>query len=108
MDCYQVVGVANIAYGIYRWLCNSFVGCFAKSYAGAFFQIIIDLISMHGIHKRMVQFQKSIKNLFLIYTGTTYTLRNKNCSKHERRTAGSVWETWAILAADGVYCVKLE
>ena len=29
-------------------------------------------------------------------------------SKHEKRTAGSVWETWIVAAADGVRCTRVR
>jgi len=29
-------------------------------------------------------------------------------SKHEKRTAGSTWETWRAAAADGVRCVRVR
>ena len=29
-------------------------------------------------------------------------------SKHEKRTAGSAWETWTIAAADGVRCARVR
>jgi len=30
------------------------------------------------------------------------------CSKHEKRTTGSAWETWTVAAADGVRCVRVR
>ena len=29
-------------------------------------------------------------------------------SKHEKRTAGSAWETWTVAAADGVRCTRVR
>ena len=29
-------------------------------------------------------------------------------SKHEKRTAGSAWETWTVAAADGVRCARVS
>jgi len=29
-------------------------------------------------------------------------------SKHEKRTAGSAWETWTVAAADGVCCARVR
>ena len=29
-------------------------------------------------------------------------------SKHEKRTAGSAWETWTVTAADGVRCARVR
>ena len=29
-------------------------------------------------------------------------------SKHEKRTAGSAWETWPVAAADGVRCTRVR
>jgi len=29
-------------------------------------------------------------------------------SKHEKRTAGSAWETWTVTAADGVHCARVR
>ena len=29
-------------------------------------------------------------------------------SKHEKRTAGSAWETWTVAAADGVRCARVR
>ena len=30
------------------------------------------------------------------------------CSKHEKRTAGSAWETWIVAAADSVCCARVR
>ena len=29
-------------------------------------------------------------------------------SKHEKRTAGSAWETWTVAAADGIRCARVR
>ena len=35
-------------------------------------------------------------------------LGNWPCSKHEKRTAGSAWETLTVAAADGVRCARVR
>ena len=35
-------------------------------------------------------------------------LRNWPRSKHEKRNAGSAWETWTVAAADGVRCARVR
>ena len=46
------------------------------------------------------------------YTESLFLLRrhlgNWPRSKHEKRTAGSAWETWTVAAADGVRCARVR
>ena len=44
------------------------------------------------------------ESLFLL----RHHLGNWPCSKHEKRTAGSAWETWTVVAADGVRCARVR
>jgi len=38
----------------------------------------------------------------------SWKLAPRPCSKHEKRTAGSAWETWTVAAADGVRCARVR
>jgi len=98
---------------------------------------IIKLI-IQVINKRMVQFKKLTRNLFLTLHGhnvhhqrqqlSKFLMRYQQfashtyCgaagpvskmaprprSKHEKRTAGSAWETWTVAAVDGVRCARVR
>jgi hypothetical protein len=80
---------------------------------------------IQGIHKRMVQFQKFIRNVL-------FTLHGHNLHRHRHatpslgwiwlpcgcvscdpgcthwRTVSSAWETWTVAAADGVGCARVS
>jgi len=38
----------------------------------------------------------------------SWKLAPRASSKHEKRTAGSTWETWTVAAADGVRCARVR
>ena len=96
------------------------------------------IIYIQGIHKIMVHFQKLTRkkrrttmvrlfqtvhethaalnhrsgHLKTEHTESLFLLRrhlgNWPRSKHEKRTAGSAWETWTVTAADGVRCARVR
>jgi len=95
--------------------------------------VMADTEIIHGIHKRMVQFQKLTTcrcvfsklctkltlhcnhrsgHLKTEHTESLFLLRrhlgNWPRSKHEKRTAGGAWETWTVAAADGVGCARVR
>jgi len=93
---------------------------------------------IQGIHKRMARFQKLTITLFLTLhghnvhrqqrqlskflmrfqqfashaycgaAGPVFKMPPRPRSKHEKRTAGSAWETWTVAAADGVRCARVR
>jgi len=78
----------------------------------------------------MVRFQKLKRNLFLTFHGHNVYRQQRQLSKflmryqqfaahaycgaprprskHEKRTAGSAWETWTVAAADRVRCARVR
>jgi len=40
-------------------------------------------------------------------TTPSWKLAPRPRSKHEKRTAGSAWETWTVAFADGVHCARI-
>jgi len=42
------------------------------------------------------------------YATPSWKLAPLHRSKHEKRTAGSAWETWTVAAADGVGCARVR
>ena len=96
------------------------------------------LLTIRGIHKRMVQFQKLTRNLFVTLhghnvhrqqwqlskflmryqqfashaycgaAGSVSKMAPRPRSKHDKRTAGSARETWTVAAADGVRCARVR
>ena len=51
--------------------------------------------------------KRSIQKAFPPAT-PSWKLAPRPRSKHEKRTAGSAWETWTVAAADGVGCTRVR
>ena len=64
---------------------------YASSFYGVTSLVLRNLVFMQGIHKRMVQFQKLTRNLFLTYTGTTHTVSSGNCPSSSCATSSSLF-----------------
>ena len=58
---------------------------------------------MHGARSEHLKTEHT-ESLFLLRRH----LGNWPRSKHEKRTAGSAWETWTVAAADGVRCAGVS
>jgi len=61
-------------------------------------------LTLHCNHRSGHLKTEYIESLFLLRRH----LGNWPRSKHEKRTAGSAWETWTVAAADGVRCVRVR
>jgi len=57
-------------------------------------------LTLHCNHRSGHLKTEHTESLFLL----RHLLENWLRSKHEKRTAGSAWETWTVAAADGVRC----
>jgi hypothetical protein len=61
-------------------------------------------LTLHCNHRRGHLKTEHTESLFLLRRH----LRNWPCSKLEKRTAGSAWETWTVAAAEGVRCARVR
>ena len=61
-------------------------------------------LTLHCNHRSGHLKTEHTESLFLLRRH----LGNWPRSKHEKRTAGSAWETWTVAAADGVRCARVR
>ena len=61
-------------------------------------------LTLHCNHRSGHFKTEHTESLFLLWRH----LGNWPRSKHEKRTAGSAWETWTVAAADGVSCARVR
>ena len=61
-------------------------------------------LTLHCNHRSVHLKTEHTESLFLLRRH----LGNWPRSKHEKRTAGSAWETWTVAAADGVCCARVR
>ena len=61
-------------------------------------------LTLHCNHRSGHLKTEHTESLFLLRRH----LENWPRSKHEKRTAGSAWETWTVAAADGVRCARVR
>jgi hypothetical protein len=61
-------------------------------------------LTLHCNHRSGHLKTEQTESLFLLRRH----LGNWPCSKHEKRTAGSTWETWTVAAADGVRLTRVR
>ena len=61
-------------------------------------------LTLHCNHRSEHLKTKHTESLFLLRRH----LGNRRCSKHEKRTDGSAWETWTVAAADGVRFARVR
>jgi len=61
-------------------------------------------LTLHYNHRSGNLEMEHTESLFLLWRH----LGNWPRSKHEKRTAGSAWETWTVAAADGVRCARVR
>ena len=69
----------------------------------------------HNVHcqqqqlsKFLMRYQQFASHAYCGAAGPSWKLAPWPSSKHEKRTAGSAWETWTVAAADSVRCARVR
>ena len=78
-----------------------------KKDAWCVFSKLCTNLTLHCNHRSGHLKTEHIESLFLLRRHLGNWPRGPR-SKHEKRTAGSAWKTWAVAAADGVRCARVR
>ena len=69
----------------------------------------------HNVHRQqrqlskfLMRYQRFASHAYCGTAGLVSKAAPRSRSRHEKRTAGSAWETWTVAAADGVCCASLR
>ena len=88
----------------YSAACSAVHGLEKTHHAWCVFSKPCTKITLHCNHRSGHLKAEHTERLFLLRRH----LGNWPRSKHEKRTAGSAWETWTVAAADGVRCGRVR